>query len=111
MKQNETVAVCCGTPLIWTFMFSGAEWFCRKCKSNLGMMNAESILATPELLKEKKENNLWFDEIAKDCVPRGCRFAKCEKCDKGEYHIFHATLEEKEASKKAYSKLWGTVDA
>lgn len=39
------------TPLIWTFAFSGAEYWCPWCGKNYGMLGAgEEVEATPELL-------------------------------------------------------------
>ncbi len=39
------------TPLLWTFAFNGAEYWCPYCGANLGMMGAGiRVKATPELL-------------------------------------------------------------
>lgn len=100
-----SIAVCCGTPLIWTFMFSGSEWYCRKCKRDFPMFNAHKIDGTPELTAEKNENEQWFRAIAKDCIPRGAKKRDCEKCEGGEYHLDHATEEERAASRRAYAML------
>lgn len=40
------------TPLIWTFAFIGAEYWCPYCGNTSGMLGAgEDIDATPELVK------------------------------------------------------------
>lgn len=106
VASHCSIAVCCGTPSIWTFMFSGAEWFCRKCKSQLPMFNATKIDGTPELEAEKEANTEWFRSIAKDFIPRGGRLKGCDKCERGEGdHIDHASPEDLEKSKVAYAKL------
>lgn len=99
------VAVCCGTPLIWTFMFSKAEWFCRVCRTPFPMLNTERVDVTAELLLAKEENERWFDDIAKDCIPYRSRLCNCAKCDGGEDHLDHATDDEIERSGLAYQRL------
>ena len=47
------IAVCCDTPMIQTFIFAGAELYCRKCGTTVGIMNADYVEATPELEKQK----------------------------------------------------------
>lgn len=40
------------TPLIWTFAFIGAEYWCPFCGANMGMLGAgENVDATPELIE------------------------------------------------------------
>ena len=102
--MSDEIAVCCGTPLVWTFMFSGAEWYCRKCKAQIPMLNVERIDSTPDMVKEKAENADWFFEIAKDCIPLGSRRRGCEKCN-SENHLDHATPKELALSIVAYGKL------
>lgn len=104
-QMSDRIAVCCGTPLIWTFMFSGSEWFCRECKRAIPMMNADRVESTPELEAAREQNEQWFREIAKDCIPRGGRLRDCDKCSAGETHLEHASDEDKQRSREAYAKL------
>jgi hypothetical protein len=44
------------TPLLWTFKFSGAEYWCPSCGYTSGMFGAgTSVPITKELKKEKKK--------------------------------------------------------
>ena len=109
METKASIAVCCGTPLVWTFMFSGSEWYCRKCRQSWPMFSVRSVDATPELVEERERNTEWFREIAKDCIP-DCSWKKdCPQC-KGHgngYHLEHATDDERRLSAGAYRKLRG----
>ena len=58
--EKETIAICPyhqqkQTPLIWTYAFPGAEWWCPACGANFGMFGEKQEEATPELLKLKEE--------------------------------------------------------
>ena len=109
--MNNTIAICCGQPLIFTFMFSGAEYFCMSCKSKYGMLGVpDRVEATEELHKKSRELDDEFSAIAKDCVPVGCKINGCPECDKagsGVYHTHHMTDEQHEASRAAYKRLMG----
>ena len=49
-RQPQKIAICyCDTPLIWTFVFSGAEYWCPSCGNNYGMMGVKKVELTPEL--------------------------------------------------------------
>jgi len=61
--MRDQIAVCCGTPLIWTFMFSGSEWYCRECKRDFPMFNVARVDATPELRTAQEVNEGWFRAI------------------------------------------------
>ncbi len=101
----KTIAICCNTPMIWTFAFMGAEWYCRKCGASIEMMNADTVDATPELEKQKKENEKWFHGIMKDYIPGGAFYKSCDKCKGNEFHSMHATETELKESKEALSRL------
>jgi hypothetical protein len=67
--MNNQIRICSNhphrkTPLIWTFAFSGAEYWCPYCGYKSGMFGAgESVDATPELeatLKNDKEQSQHF---------------------------------------------------
>ena len=106
IEMPTHIAVCCGTPLIWTFMFSGSEWYCRKCASAYPMMNADREECTEALFEAKETNDAWFRETTKDCIPPSARRRDCAECDAGAgYHLGHATDEEKEKSRIAYLAL------
>ena len=108
---DEKIEMCCDTPLIPTFTFSHNEWFCRTCRAAYPFMNVPWVAdATEELKVEKQTNIEWFREMAKECIPRGCRFANCERCKAtGEDHEQHATLAEQSASRTAYARLLETA--
>ena len=50
-------------PLIWTFAFSGAEYWCPYCGDNMGMMGAgENVPITKEIVERGNK----YKEISKD---------------------------------------------
>lgn len=93
MSKKE-IAICpsCGEPMIWTFAFSGSEYYCLMCGYNCGMFGAKKIKETKKLKYQQKLYKRIFREIYKDLIPSGAYFKKCEKCkDMKEYHLAHAT--------------------
>lgn len=102
------IAMCCQTPLIRTFAFRGAEWFCRECKSSYPLMNVERVDSTPELDRMKEENSSWLATAKKGFIPGGSRRQGCDKCRDGEFHIEHATDQEKTDSQNAYARIMAT---
>lgn len=70
------------TPLIWTFAFDGAEYWCPACGCNEGMMGAgEDVEETPELkqsLKDWKKKTKKFLEARSTLVCHRLKY-------KGEY--------------------------
>lgn len=58
--KPDTVKICSNheerpTPLVWTFAFRGAEYWCPYCGRTEGMLGAgESVPATPELIATGK---------------------------------------------------------
>lgn len=101
------VAICyCGEPLISTFMFSGAEYFCVRCGASLGMFDTESKEMTPELRKRAEANEKKWHSISKGLLTGGVMFRNCDTCSKENTpHLNHATQEELQAHKKALKKL------
>jgi len=105
-ERKQKTAMCCGTPLISTMVFNGAEFYCRKCGSKYGMFGAFATAeSTPELDVESEANQEWFYEIMSDYITPRSRRIDCEKCDKGEDHLLHATPEQLKASDAALEKL------
>lgn len=104
--MSNPFAACCGTPLVATYLFSGAEWFCVECRSTRGLLNVPERLEYSSAAKaESEENRQRFRAIAKDFIPFGCRLDGCAKCESGEDHRDHITDEEREASDEAVRRL------
>lgn len=106
MSDKKKIAICsCGAPLIYTFMFSGAEYFCIECGSKYGMFDTESTEVTPALKKRSTANKAKWSAISADLLTGGVMFRSCTKCDKGDSHLSHATPEEVKKHEKALKKL------
>lgn len=96
----------CGEPLVFTFMFRGAEYFCVRCGSKLGVMDSLTQDKTPELSKRLTLNKAMFSRLSKGLLTGGVMFTGCNTCSKqDEAHINHATQEELTAHEKALKKL------
>ncbi len=118
-KEREYVTMHCETPMVSTCMFSGSEYYCPSCGTGLGIMNTESVEATPALLKQHKKNRELFDQIAGDCIAAGMWRKDCSKCNVGDgrdfskgmgtEHRLHASHADLEKSDKAYQKLYGGI--
>lgn len=106
MSTQQRIAVCkCENPMVFTFAFLGAEYYCLDCGRTSGFFT-DRVEATPELIKKLKSDTQKFKRIMKDHIPYGCWFTDCKLCEKHkEYHYHHATDKQKEASKKALEKL------
>lgn len=68
-KETESIRVCTShqdelvTPLIWTFAFNGAEYWCPYCGKNEGMFGAgEEVESTAKLRNRLKR----FKKLSKD---------------------------------------------
>ena len=107
--KYRRLAMHCGTPMVSTLMFSGAEFYCVMCGGTEGIFGGDSVESTPELEQELDENEAKFKEVAGDCIPAGCYFHKCEKCQPpgAEEHFLHASKEDLEKSDAAYKLLHG----
>lgn len=111
---NENPIACCPscrTPLVWTFKFSKAEYYCSTCKSAMGMLEAERRAWSADLAKRHKQLVAVFGELSKPCIAYGERRMNCEKCSAGEDHLNHASAEAIAASRAAYDVLIGKVPA
>jgi len=50
MKKEISVCNECGKPVVWTFAFDGAEYYCLMCGNKTGMMGGKTDVPwTPEL--------------------------------------------------------------
>lgn len=63
MKQGDQIKVCTNheeylVPLIWTFRFHGAEYWCPYCGYQSGMFGAGTIVSASEDLKQR--HDLFF---------------------------------------------------
>ena len=100
----------CGTPMIWTFKFSGAEYYCVKCGVTQGIFgSAQSVQWTAALDKEQEINKKVFHRISAACIPRGSRRKDCKKCD-GQDHQAHASKTDLEKSDATYKLLAGGIE-
>lgn len=109
--RHETEIVVCNThetPLIWTFKFPYAEYYCMSGGHAGGALGTgKAVPTTLELLELKiAERKLW-DEISPDIALGKFWRKDCDKCstDGDNYHLKHMTDEQKEASAKALAKL------
>jgi len=103
-EKNEEIKCCpeCDNPVIWTFLFPGAEYFCWKCKWRGGMFYAESQQMTVAKQKKFKADEKAFDEASEHYVPNRCTLDDCERCQKtNEDHTLHWTEKEQENHLKA----------
>ena len=106
MSKEITICSNCETPLIFTFCFAGAEYYCMGCGNTSGMLGGgDRVKLTPELrAKAKVVNDLW-KAIYKSLLPRSS-FGKrnCKKCT-GTNHYDHLTNQEKLRNKYATKAL------
>lgn len=95
------------TPLIWTFAFSGAEYFCMAGNHAGGMLGTGSrVKATPKLLKLHALYNRRWGQLRKHIVASNFKRGSCEKCQKtDQYHNDHLTDEERRRAVMAFDKL------
>jgi ribosomal protein L37AE/L43A len=102
IRNYRKIMVCpnCGTPLISTFLFPGAEWFCMKCKARGGLIGfGKEVVATKELLSVLYPLRKKFERHASHIWIGGAFKVGCSKCiTQGQYksyHAWHLTPEEK----------------
>jgi len=98
------LAMHCGTPMIYTLIFRGAEFYCIKCGYTKGMFNIMEQVATDKLFRERKENCDLFAVASIDCIPSGTHLDSCEKCQQEE-HRMHVGKEALDKSDSAYLAL------
>ena len=103
--NKAKIKVCsnCQFPLLWTFLYDGAEYYCLNCQSSEGMMGAgDDVLATPELKAKYRVAKDVFGALRKHLLDGG-RFkrATCKKCRVDRYHGSHLTEKEIQQDKVA----------
>ena len=105
--NNEKIKVCsnCQFPLLWTFLYDGAEYYCMNCQSSVGMMGAgDDVPVTAELKAKYRVAKDVFGALRKHLLGGG-RFTRrtCKKCREGidPYHGSHLTEKEKQRDKVA----------
>ncbi len=95
----------CGTPMVATIMFSGAEYYCVICGETQGIFGpAETVPETRELIDGAERNDKLFKQAAGDLIPMGAMFPNCEQCRK-EQHGNHASQEDLKKSDEAHKLL------
>lgn len=72
MREIKRISICkkCGEPLMFTFMFDGAEYYCLKCHDSYGYCDSETVELTQELECKLKLYKKIFKAIAKDIIKR-----------------------------------------
>lgn len=104
MKKQE-IRICeCGGPMMWTFLFDGAEYFCLNCHGSFGMLGAGKVVPlTPELKARQRVANDVFKALRKHLMGSGAyQRTDCKKCkNSDEYHPHHATAYEKAKNDEA----------
>jgi hypothetical protein len=102
----------CGTPLIFTFAFSYAEYYCLRCGGKFGMFDVGAKDATPELAARLEELQAEWDEHASGkLLSGGVMLRACETCTTtGKPHLGHATAEEKAEHETATAWLATRVE-
>lgn len=109
-KDDSEITVCNTheTPLIWTFKFPGAEWFCMAGNHAGGMLGTgHKVEATPQLLGIQAEQRAIWDRVSPKIAIGRFWLRDCDKCTtvNDEYHLKHMTDKEKQASADALKKL------
>lgn len=91
------------TPLIWTFAFMGAEYWCPWCGRNYGMLGAGvEVEATPELLKNAESDKAASHEYLHAKSSLACSRLKWE----GEWIEPSALPQHEKDRIKAVCKAW-----
>ena len=76
--SNNKITICTNhpeykVPMIWTYAFPGAEWWCPYCGDTQGMFGGKSVEATKELKDDKKA----WEKVSKPYLNAVSTFA-CE---------------------------------
>ncbi len=107
MSDEKKIAVCPndGFPLVFTFMRSGAEYYCLECTGSFGTFEEDRTKETPVNLEKKKEAENIVRFLSQFIHTGGKRLKKCKKCfpgkGEGELHIRHLTETEKSENESA----------
>ena len=107
--MKKEIKICsCGAPILFTFLYNGAEYFCMNCHSSEGMLGAgKNVDSTIELRAESKVVNKVFKSLRPFLIGDGCfQRTGCKKCKgTGEYHTQHLTKREKTENQIAEKML------
>ena len=102
MEETPTISVCnsCEMPVVWTFAFPYAEYYCLLCGNKTGMMGGKTETPATEELKALKRliEKVWKVLRADYTGSGNYRVSKCKKCD-NEDHKHHFTKKKIERSK------------
>lgn len=110
--MTDRIAVCsCGSPLIFTFAFSGREYYCLDCGRQEDIF-ADRVPTTARLRKRLSKLQEEWAKIGPRLLSGGVMLKDCLTCSMtGEPHIRHATDEERAAHTAAMERLARRVKA
>ena len=104
---------CADSPLVSTFHFYKAEFYCLDCGGTFGFLEPRAGESTPELLARSEAYAAeWAEHADALITPRSYLLDTCEQC-KGarESHDQHATDDEWQAHRAAEAWLAARVKA
>lgn len=92
-------------PLVMTFAFYGAEFYCLDCGGRFGFLDPIGRDETPDLLEAmESRKNEWAENAGLFLLVPGSGLTTCERCKAGPDHFDHpghATDEERAADVRA----------
>lgn len=104
MTKIAMCRTCPDTPLISTFHWPGAEFYCLDCGAHLGWLEPCGAAETPELLARLRALEAeWKENAGPKLLTQGAWLRGCPRCDaERDYnHAGHATVEEHAAHEAA----------
>ena len=106
-KEADKINICiqCGTPVVGTMKFSGAEWLCVNCGQTMGMLNTLIVESTAELVRQMNSAHARWNQYKNRIIGEGAQKLSCDKCHGDEKHAEHATEEEKRLHGQAINNL------
>ena len=120
MSQTKDIKICprcqqhhdTQEPLISTFMFMGAEYYCLWCGWTGGIFDGERVKRTKELAYKDKLYKAIFRLLQKDIWFPGAYKADCPKCASPRtaenYHCNHADKDKHRIAHETLNRLTGT---
>ena len=102
------MALCpaCEAPLIATFAFSKAEFYCLECGGHYGWLAPTPGEPSPELdARYEALRSEWEQLGGPNLLGGGAMLKSCATCSTGEPHLQHATKAEREAHEAALHAL------